>query len=339
MVSIVSVAKAAGVSNKTVSRVINGEPHVTEDTRERVEKAIRDLGYIPNMAARQIRSSRSNTFGIITDYVSTTPYSVDIVRGIQDWANRHGKSILMANTGGLPEREAEIWKMFQSHRIDGVLYVTMYHRVVDPEAGDVSIPTVMINCRPHTSELLPSIEPDDFQGARDLTRYLLERGHRRIGYIRLNPILLGAELRLDAFRRTVKEFGLAESDLSIRLGMEGPVGAEENYVFAAATEMLQQKDRPTAIMSGNDEMAIQIYIAALTSGLRIPQDVSIVGFDDFRTVSLALKPELTTAALPYYDLGFQGAEWLNSVISEEMVRASRRVISCKLVERASVCAL
>ncbi|WP_026618182.1 LacI family DNA-binding transcriptional regulator [Ensifer aridi] len=339
MVSIVSVAKAAGVSNKTVSRVINGEPHVTEDTRERVEKAIRDLGYIPNMAARQIRSSRSNTFGIITDYVSTTPYSVDIVRGIQDWANTHGKSILMANTGGLPEREAEIWKMFQSHRIDGVLYVTMYHRVVDPEAGDVSIPTVMINCRPQTSELLPSIEPDDFQGARDLTRYLLERGHRRIGYIRLNPILLGAELRLDAFRRTVKEFGLAESDLSIRLGMEGPVGAEENYVFAAATEMLQQKDRPTAIMSGNDEMAIQIYIAALTLGLRIPQDVSIVGFDDFRTVSLALKPELTTAALPYYDLGFQGAEWLNSVIAEEKVRASRRVISCKLVDRTSVCSV
>ncbi|PDT80229.1 LacI family DNA-binding transcriptional regulator [Sinorhizobium sp. BJ1] len=339
MVSIVSVAKAAGVSNKTVSRVINGEPHVTEDTRERVEKAIRDLGYIPNMAARQIRSSRSNTFGIITDYVSTTPYSVDIVRGIQDWANTHGKSILMANTGGLPEREAEIWKMFQSHRIDGVLYVTMYHRVVDPEAGDVSIPTVMINCRPQTSELLPSIEPDDFQGARDLTRYLLERGHRRIGYIRLNPILLGAQLRLDAFRRTVKEFGLGESNLSIRLGMEGPVGAEENYVFAAATEMLQQKDRPTAIMSGNDEMAIQIYIAALTLGLRIPQDVSIVGFDDFRTVSLALKPELTTAALPYYDLGFQGAEWLNSVIAEEKVRASRRVVSCKLVERTSVCTL
>jgi len=339
MVSIVSVAKAAGVSNKTVSRVINGEPHVTEDTRERVEKAIRDLGYIPNMAARQIRSSRSNTFGIITDYVSTTPYSVDIVRGIQDWANTHGKSILMANSGGLPERETEIWKMFQSHRIDGVLYVTMYHRVVDPEAGDVSIPTVMINCRPQTSELFPSIEPDDFQGARDLTRYLLERGHRRIGYIRLNPILLGAELRLDAFRRTVKEFGLAEDDLSIRLGMEGPVGAEENYVFAAASEILQQQDRPTAIMSGNDEMAIQIYIAALTLGLRIPQDVSIVGFDDFRTVSLALKPELTTAALPYYDLGFHGAEWLNSVISEKNVRASRRVISCKLVERTSVCAL
>ncbi|MBB3397059.1 MULTISPECIES: LacI family DNA-binding transcriptional regulator [unclassified Rhizobium] len=336
MVSIISVAKAAGVSNKTVSRVINGEPYVTEETRERVEKAIRDLGYIPNMAARLIRSSRSNTFGIITDYVSTTPYSVDIVRGIQDWANAHGKTILMANTGGSSEREAEIWKMFQSHRIDGVLYVTMYRRTVDPVAGDVQIPTVMINCRPETNELLPSIEPDDYQGAQDLTRYLFDKGHRKIGYIRLNPILLGAQLRLEAFRKTTADFGIAESDLSIRLGMEGPVGAEKNYVFAVATEMLQQKERPTAIMSGNDEMTIQVYIAAMALGLRIPEDVSIVGFDDFRTVSLALKPELTTAALPYYDLGLEGAELLNSVVAGNNVSPSTRVLPCKLVERSSV---
>ncbi|NSZ66482.1 LacI family DNA-binding transcriptional regulator (plasmid) [Agrobacterium tumefaciens] len=336
MVSIISVAKAAGVSNKTVSRVINGEPYVTEETRERVERAIRDLGYVPNMAARQIRSSRSNTFGIITDYVSTTPYSVDIVRGIQDWANANGKTILMANTGGASEREAEIWKMFQSHRIDGVLYVTMYHRIVDPETGDVGIPTVMINCRPQTSELFPSIEPDDYQGAQDLTRYLLDRGHRKIGYIRLNPILLGAQLRLDAIRKTTHDFGLSESDLTIRLGMEGPVGAEKNYVFAVATEILRQKERPTAIMSGNDEMTIQVYIAAMALGLRIPEDVSVVGFDDFRTVSLALKPELTTAALPYYDLGLQGAEVLNSVVAGNETDPITRVLPCKLVERTSV---
>ncbi|OWV86375.1 LacI family DNA-binding transcriptional regulator [Rhizobium sp. R693] len=339
MVSIVSVAKAAGVSNKTVSRVINGEPYVTEETRERVEKAIRHLGYVPNMAARQIRSSRSNTFGIITDFVSTTPYSVDIVRGIQDWANANGKTILMANTGGSSEREAEVWKTFQAHRIDGVLYVTMYHRIVDPQAGDVSIPTVMINCRPRTDQLFPSIAPDDFQGARDLTRYLLERGHRRIGYIRLNPVLVGAQMRLNAFRQTAREFGLGEDDLFIRLGMEGPVGAEKNYVFSAATELLRQKQRPTAIMSGNDEMAIQIYIAALSLGLRIPQDVSIVGFDDFRTVSMALKPELTTAALPYYDLGFQGASWLNGVVAGEEVASFSRVAPCRLVERTSVCSV
>ena len=336
MVSIISVAKAAGVSNKTVSRVINGEPYVTEETRERVEKAIQDLGYVPNMAARLIRSSRSNTFGIITDYVSTTPYSVDIVRGIQDWANANGKTILMANTGGSSEREAEIWKTFQSHRIEGVLYVTMYRRTVDPETGDVQIPTVMINCRPRTDGLWLSIEPDDYQGAQDLTRYLLERGHRKIGYIKLNPVLVGAQLRLNAFRDTAVEFGISERDLDIRLGMEGAVGAEKNYVFAVATDMLKQPNRPTAIMSGNDEMTIQIYIAAMALGLRIPEDVSVVGFDDFRTVSLALKPELTTAALPYYDLGLKGANLLNNVVVGSIAHPGGLVLPCKLIERASV---
>lgn len=336
MVSIVSVAKAAGVSNKTVSRVVNCEPYVTEETRERVEKAIRDLGYVPNMAARLIRSSRSNTFGIITDHVSTTPYSGDIVRGIQDWANANGKTILIANTGGSSEREVNIWKLFQSHRIDGVLYVTMYRRIVDPQTGNVNIPTVMINCRPQTSGLFPSLEPDDYQGAQDLTRYLLERGHRRIGYIKLNPILLGAELRLNAFLQTTREFGLTADDLSISLGMEGQVGAEDNYVFAAATEMLKQKNRPTAIMSGNDEMAIQVYIAAMSLGLRIPDDVSIVGFDDFRTISLALKPELTTAALPYYDLGLEGANRLTELVAGMNGQSTGQVMPCKLVERTSV---
>ena len=148
MVSIIDVARAAGVSNKTVSRVVNGEPYVTTEMRERVEQAIRELGYVPNMAARMVRSSRSQTFGIVTDYVSTTPYSGDIVRGIQDWATANGKIILLANTGGDSRRELSVWNTFRSHQIEGVLYVTMYHRVADPEMGDVDLPTVLLNCHP-----------------------------------------------------------------------------------------------------------------------------------------------------------------------------------------------
>lgn len=336
MVSIIDVARAAGVSNKTVSRVVNGEPYVTPEMRERVERAIRDLGYVPNMAARMIRSNRSRTFGIITDYVSTTPYSGDIVRGIQDWATANGKTILLANTGGDPERELNIWNMFRSHQIEGVLYVTMYHRIVDPEAGDVDLPTVLINCHPGSRVDLPSIEPDDTQGSRDLTRYLLARGHRRIGYIRLNPILLGGEQRYEAFRQTMAEAGIAESDITVRLGMEGQVGKETNYVYSAARDILGGDNRPTAIMCGNDEMAIQVYLAALHLGLRIPEDVSIAGFDDFQTLSLALKPELTTAALPYYDLGFKGTERLSHLVDSQTETPTNVVVPCKLIERGSV---
>lgn len=335
MVSIVDVAKAAGVSNKTVSRVVNREPNVKPSTKDRVEKAIAELGYVPNLAARSVRSNRSNTLGIITDFISTTPYSGDIVRGIQDWAEENGRTVLLANTNGDAEKERQIWRTFQAHRIDGVLYASMYHREISPNPGDVSIPTVLVNCRPESSSGYASIEPDDYQGSCQLTEYVLKQGHRRIGYIRLNPRLLGAELRLAAFRDAIFAAGLTEADVDIRLGMEGEIGAETNHVFAVAQAMLSKSDRPTALVCGNDEIALQAYLAALGLGLRIPQDVSVVGFDDFKTVSTALKPPLTTVALPYYDLGYRGADRLNRVISGEPLKDDHLVLACPLVARDS----
>lgn len=335
MVSIKDVARVAGVSDKTVSRVVNAEPNVTPDTIEKVRLAIAELGYIPNLAARSIRSNRTNIIGIITDYISTTPYSGDIVRGVQDWAAANGRTVLLANTDGDSEREANIWRTFKAHRIDGVLYVAMYHRVVVPAAGDVSIPTVLVNSHAGDGYDYPSIEPDDYGGSYSLTEHLIALGHRRIGYIRLNPLLLGASQRLDAFLAAAQATGIGENNLVIRLGMEGPVGRETNYVYREALDILSTTDHPTALVCGNDEMALQAYLAALSLGLRIPDDVTIVGFDDFRTVSLALKPELTTVALPYYDLGWQGADMLDQLVQGKGSQTERRILKCAVVTRRS----
>lgn len=335
MVSIKDVARAAGVSDKTVSRVVNREPNVTRDTFDKVQRVIAELGYVPNMAARMIRSSRSNIFGIVTDFISTTPYSGDIVRGIQDWAAENGRTVLLANTNGDPAREREIWKTFQAHQIDGVLYVSMYHRVIEPDCGEVSIPTVLVNSHPETPGSYKSIEPDDYQGSRDLTRHLIELGHDRIGYIRLNPRLLGAEQRLAAFRDVTNEAGFTDDQIDVRLGMEGPIGGELNRVFEVATDMLSKPDRPTALVCGNDEIALQAYLAALGLGLSIPTDISIVGYDDFQVVSLALKPELTTVALPYYDLGYRGADRLQRLLTGEKLKADQLILECPLVVRGS----
>jgi LacI family transcriptional regulator len=335
MVSIKDVARAAGVSDKTVSRVVNREPNVTRDTFDKVQRAIAELGYVPNMAARMIRSSRSNIFGIITDYISTTPYSGDIVRGIQDWAGENGRTVLLANTNGSAEKEREIWKTFQAHQIEGVLYVSMYHRVIEPDRGEVEIPTVLVNSHPETPGSYKSIEPDDYQGSRDLTRHLIKRGHKRIGYIRLNPRLLGAELRLAAFRDETRESDLSDAEIDVRLGMEGPIGQEQNNVFQVTTDMLSGPDRPTALVCGNDEIALQAYLAALGLGLSIPNDICIVGYDDFQVVSLGLRPELTTVALPYYDLGYRGADRLQRFLSGEPLKSDQLVLPCPLVVRAS----
>lgn len=337
MVSIKDVARLAGVSDKTVSRVVNKEPNVKKDTFEKVERAIRELGYIPNMAARSIRSSRSQTFGIVTDFISTTPYSGDIVRGIQDWAADNGRTVLLANTNGDMEKERDIWKTFQAHQIDGVLYVSMYHRVIEPARGDVDIPTVLVNCHPENKGTYNSIEPDDYQGSRDLTHYLISKGHRQLGYIRLNPRLLGAELRLEAFEDAAREAGLSDDQIDVRLGMEGPIGGEQNHVFKVATDMLSSQNRPTALVCGNDEIALQAYLAALGLGLSIPTDICIVGYDDFQVVSLGLRPELTTVALPYYDLGYRGADRLQRVLTGEELKSDQLILECPLVVRGSCC--
>jgi LacI family transcriptional regulator len=339
MVSIKDVARVAGVSDKTVSRVVNGEPNVTADTIEKVKLAIADLGYIPNLAARSIRSNRSYTIGIVTDFISTTPYSGDIVRGVQDWASANGRTVLLANTDGDPVREANVWRTFKAHRLDGVLHVAMYHRAVAPAAGEVSIPTVLVNSHAEDGYDYPSIEPDDFGGSYALTEHLIALGHRRIGYIRLNPLLLGANQRLDAFLAATRAAGIPEADLVIRLGMEGPIGREANYVYQQALEILAVPDRPTALVCGNDEMALQAYLAALSLGLRVPDNLTIVGFDDFRTVSLGLKPELTTAALPYYELGRQGADMLDQLIQGKGSKQERRVLACPVVVRGSSAAI
>ena len=335
MVSIKDVARVAGVSDKTVSRVVNREPNVTSGTTERVHSVIEQLGYIPNLAARSMRSSRSNIFGIITDFISTTPYSGDIVRGIQAWAGTNGRTVLLANTGGDAKTESEIWRTFKAHRIDGVLYVAMYRRIVEPASGEIEIPTVIVNARPERPGSFPSIEPDDYGGSLELAEHILAQGHRKIGYIRLNPLLLGANERFDAFQSAVLAAGIEQESIEVRLGMEGPIGSEENFVYRETTEMLSSANRPTAVVCGNDEMALQAYLAALHLGLRVPDDVTIVGFDDFRTISLALKPALTSVALPYFDLGRQGAEKLDGIICGSSSEKEQRVLACRLVVRGS----
>ena len=228
MVSIKDVARVAGVSDKTVSRVVNREANVHPDTAEKVERAIAELNYIPNLGARLVRTNRSRTIGIMTDMVSTTPYSGDIVRGVQDWARQADKTALIINTGGDPEEEARGWRTFLEHRIDGVIYTTMSHREIGLWRQAVPIPTVLVNCFSGVDRTFPAIVPDDYAGSLALAEHLIALGHRRIGYIRLNPALRASGLRFQAFGDAMARNGLAVPDAYVGDGMYGEVGHDIN---------------------------------------------------------------------------------------------------------------
>ena len=332
MVSIKDVARVAGVSDKTVSRVVNNEGNVTPETQERVEQAIAELNYIPNFSARLVRTNRSRTIGVMTDMVSTTPYSGDIVRGIQDWARATARTVLITNTGGDPDEEQ---RAFQEHRIDGVIYATMAHRELDIDREGLPLPAVLVNCYSSRDPSFPALVPDDYQGSFRLAEHLLELGHRRIGYVRLNPVLRAAHLRLKGFRDALERRGVPVDEALLRDGMFGTVGHDTNVAYESTQQLLADPDPPTAIVCGNDEIALQVYCAVLACGRQIPTDVSVVGFDDFRSVSHGLRPALTTAALPYYVLGKKGARMLETLLEGEAPATGIKLMDCPLVRRGS----
>ncbi|PTQ09794.1 LacI family transcriptional regulator [Sphingomonas oleivorans] len=337
MVNIKDVAAEVGVSAKTVSRVVNGESAVKPQTRKRIEEAIEKLGYVPNQAARLVRTNRSRVLGILTDFVSTTPYSVEIIRGIQDRIAETDHSLLIANTAGDPAMERRIWQTFREHRIDGVFYATMYHRHVAFDFDHPPLPMILVNCSSPDHPELPSVVPDDYEGGYEAARYAIEQGHRAIAYITLNPLILAAELRDAAFRAALSDHHVPPQEKWIRPGIVGEIGKEEVVAFAEALALLggKAKKKPTAIVCGNDEIALQVLCAALSLGLRIPQDVAIIGYDDFHVISMLVEPKLTTVALPYYEMGRRAGDNMMAVLSGADMISRVEKIPCPLVKRAS----
>lgn len=333
LVSIRDVAALAGVSNKTVSRVVNREPNVKPAMAKRVNAAIDQLGYIPNQAARLVRTKQSRIVGVVTDVVSTTPKSVELIHGIQDAIGKTEYSLLIANTGNDPATEAKIWRTYREQRIDGVLYVTMYHREVDFEPSTHGMATVLVNCFTEPARHVPAIVPDDYQGQYDATCHAIACGHERIGYITLNPLILAARLRGQGYRDAMQAHALVIRPEWITPGVAGPLDNDRLCAFDAAKRILSLSaaERPTLLLAGNDEIAMQCLFAAHALGLKVPADIAMVGFDDFRIISAQVVPRLTTVALPYYDIGARAAERLLAMLSGAPVECRIEKVACPIV--------
>jgi LacI family transcriptional regulator len=334
VVTLKQVAARAGVSIKTVSRIVNDDAAVNAKTREQVQRHLHSLNYIPNNAARQMRSGASTVFGLMTDVVATTPYSVDIVRGAQSALQDAQQTLLIASSDGDPEREAQLWRMFRAHRVAGVVYASMFHRshnVGQPGFGNA---IVLANCFSSDGDR-SSIIPDDELGGYTQAQYLLGAGHRRIGIITLIPDIEATRLRAIGMRRAFAEAGVAFDEELEKRGMSGGVGREVMITHNVARDMLMQKDRPTAIICGNDQVAMQVYSAAASLGLSIPEHLSVIGFDDLRLISETLYPQLTTVALPYFEIGRRAVEVMNRPEAETSLSLQKQRVPCPLVERHS----
>ncbi len=338
MVTLREVAKLSGVSIKTVSRIVNGDPAVNAKTRDSVQVHLQNLNYVPNQAARMMRGAQSSVYGLMTDAVATTPYSVDIVRGAQAALKEQNQTLLIANSNGDAEQEVEFWRMFRAQRVRGVIYASVFHRSHNVGRPAFNDSIVLANCYASGSDR-PSLVPDDEGGGYAQAEHLLRNGHRRIGLLTLIPKIDATRLRGIGIRRAFKDAGVTFDESLNQQGMIGPIHGESMVAYEAALKMLQQKNRPTAIICGHDAVAFHVYAAAAHLGLSVPQDLSIMGFDDLKVITENLHPRLTTVALPYFEIGRRAVELMRESTHQKEGWAPKILVPCPLVERGSCRAL
>lgn len=328
--TIKDVAREAGVSFKTVSRVLNHDPGVRKETRQKVLAAAGRLDYRPHQNARQMRTQTSHTIGFITDEIATSPHAVNIIKGAQHSAWQHEKLLLVVNTERDERIERRAAEMMLERGVDGIIFAAMYHREVTPPRALSEVPSILVDCYAERTSL-PSVVPDEVQGGRLATKALIERGHRRIGFINVDPIknAAAARGRLAGFRQAHQEFDLPLDDALLRYG-----NTDADQGYAKTLELMRLPNPPTALFCGTDRTAMGAYDALRELSLRIPDDVAVIGFDNQDIIAAFLQPALSTVALPHFEMGQWAVEYLLEPDREPQPKQQN--LPCPLVLRESL---
>lgn len=326
------VARVAGVSQTTVSFVLNNKPGVffADETKARIQEAVEKLGYRPNVAAQVLRTSKTHLIGLISDEIATTPHAGQIIEGAQDAAWANSKLLLLMNTGGRDDVEKAAIEMLLDRQVEGIIYATMYHRPVSLPDTLRGVPTVLLDCFVQDRSL-PSVVPDEVQGGRVATEHLLSKGHRRIGFLNQIPPIPASVGRLEGYRRGLAAYGVTFDESLVLAEV-----SEANGGYQGAVKLMRRPDRPTAIFCFNDRMAMGAYDALRKLGLSIPEEVSVVGFDNEEIIADHLYPPLSTVQLPHYEMGEWAVNYLVEHNQSDAVGAPiQHVIECPFVKRAS----
>ena len=321
MSTIYDVARLAGVSPKTVSRVLNADGPVGDKTREAVEKAMRELGYVRSNAARMMRAQKSGIIGLITGAISTKNQPLTqqglpdlfIVQGIQRALDPSGMTVMIADTTGRKDRVPHLVDTFLSHRVEGLIYVAEYHQEVNLPALPDDTPLVLANCFDNRGT--PSVLPDDRRLQADLVRRLIAAGHRRIAFLSLRPDMAAGRLRPQGYRDAMAEAGLpVDPALLVHVDFDQPVIGPE-ILWDTIDRLLRLDVPPTVLCCGNDQMAMMVYGILRSMGRKVPDEIGVAGFDNYRAIAETLYPPLTTVDLPYNALGARAGQLLLDLIS------------------------
>ncbi|MET8867333.1 LacI family DNA-binding transcriptional regulator [Nonomuraea sp. NPDC004580] len=323
-VTMSDVARLAGVSTTTVSRVVNGRYGVSARTIAQVRSAIERLGYESSLVATSLRRSRTDVLGLVTH--SFQSYTAEVLKGVMDALSRSGLDLIIYADSDLYGTYAEGWEQRHLARLAGTL--TDGCIVVTP-SGEIrsGIPVVAID--PAKDSQVPSVTAANFEGATAVVEHLLGLGHRRIAFIAGRAELAASWSREEGYRKALARAGVPADPSLVAQGDFNPDSAAP-----LARALLERPDRPTAIFAANDGMALKALEVAKELGLSVPGDLSIAGFDDIPESALA-QPGLTTVDQSVYRLGLEAARMLKALVRGGWDGPAQIVLPTRLIVRGS----
>jgi LacI family transcriptional regulator len=332
-VRLKDVAAEAGVSVTTVSHALNPTAYtrINAQTRQRILDVAARMDYRPNRIARSLRTQSSGMIGLLTEEIATTPHAGRIILGAQETASKHHLTLAIINSAlqaDADERRDDVVALLD-RQVDGIIYATVFHDAVTPPDELRSVPSVLIGARDRGG-VVSSVEPDEHGGAFAAVEALVAAGHRRIAHVASSEDVPANRGRRHGYEAALRAHGLVV-DRRLIAEAEG----EASGGFRAARGLLDRPEPPTAIFCYNDRMAMGVYRAIADRGLRVPEDVSVIGFDDQEPIASGLFPGLTTVSLPHYEMGAWAVEQLVRQISGTGEYVAHR-LDCPLVHRESV---
>lgn len=341
MATMKDVAALANVSTATVSHVLSGKKTVSGAAYARVMEAIALTNYTPNITAKRLRTNQTQTIGVVVEDIRAFPVA-DIVDGISEYLETQGYQLILSNLRLLEKlyNQYEHLTRYQTAvnegvrlmvdaQVDGIIYVAMHDRRIDNIIAPINKPFVIAYAY-SSNKHEPSITYDNEQSARQMTQMLIDNGHKRIAIISGHASSAASKFRLRGYREAMDGAGLSVPPEYIRWGdWEFDSGRNETL------KLLDMPMRPTAIFAMNDLMAAGCYAAIQQRGLRVPEDVSVGGFDN-REVTAYLVPPLTTLALPHKQIGITASRLLVEKIADPQTEISNTLLPCELISRSSV---
>ena len=326
------MARLAGVAPSTVSFVLNQTPGqtISEETRQRVLQAVAELDYRPNRAAQGLRHGRSATIGFVNHDADFGVFVASVIKGAHEASVRQGNLLVLVNTGGSNRQAAQLVADLLDRQVDALIFAVSGTRSVVLPEGAGRVPTILVNCFV-PGDPAPAILPDEVRGGRDATQSLLDLGHQDIAYLTGSVSGWATKARLRGFREALRGAGLDPRNHTVLAG-----NYQTDSGYELARDLLRRGPQPTAIMCGNDRMAVGALLALAEAGIRVPEDVSVMGYDDQFQVAAEIHPALSTVRLPFHAMGRLAAEQLAT--GRPAAKPGRTLVHCPLVMRDSTAA-